>query len=164
MFYPLVYFFFRASFASRFVVFPAMPPSLRARGERDGVLRSFMTVSVECSARRRVARSPVSEHRGLQRALGEMVASFVSAREKDIGSKVRLQRVCEYIRTFFGHGVRHRQEDDEADTFSPRSAPQAEVRSVMYTASLRSIHPFPELRARPRWTAPRTCRTWITLG
>ena len=95
------------------------------------MLRSFMTVSVERSARRRVARSPVREHRGLQRVLGEMVASLVSAREKDTGSKVRLQRVREYIRTFFGHGVRHRQEDDEADTLGPRSASHAEVAVIV---------------------------------
>ena len=82
----------------------------------DGVLRTFMTMAVTRAARRRVARSPVSEHQSLQRALAQMLARFTAAAEKDHAVKARLQRAREWIRTFFGLGVMHEQEFEQTES------------------------------------------------
>ena len=87
----------------------------------DGVLLTFMTMAVARSARRRVARSPVSEHESLQRALAQMLATFIAASEKDHAVKARLQRARDWIRTFFGHGVKHEQDVEQTDAPSSSS-------------------------------------------
>ena len=81
-----------------------------------------MSIAVKRSERRHVARCPVSEHRSLQAALGNMLANFVSASEMDFAVKARLQRAREYIRTFFGHGVSHRHENDESEAPHERNS------------------------------------------
>ena len=90
-------------------------PSLDGARKETGVMRSFMNITVDRSERRHVARCPLGKHKNLQAAMGNMLAKFVSASEKDYAVKARLQRAREYIRTFFGHGVAHRHENDESE-------------------------------------------------
>ena len=76
--------------------------------EPNAVMRAFVTLPLCGSEVRRLARGPLRVDATLQSKLSDMVAAFVASRESDHGSKARLERAREYLRSFLQHGARRR--------------------------------------------------------
>jgi hypothetical protein len=76
--------------------------------EPNAVMRAFLTLRLRGSEVRRLARAPVRVHATLQSKLSDMMAALVAGRESDHGTKARLERAREYLRSFLQLGARRR--------------------------------------------------------